>query len=96
MLAVFTDCGNSTGSTSFQDLIANARASQVTIYVVGVLVRQSESVRGELELRMRRIADETGGRAIFPYSLKQIDEAYDRMARSDVRYRFVIDSASLR
>ncbi|HYI39104.1 MAG TPA: NAD(P)-dependent alcohol dehydrogenase [Allosphingosinicella sp.] len=27
--------------------------------------------------------------------VQQIDEAYDRMQRSDVRYRFVIDSASL-
>ena len=27
--------------------------------------------------------------------MQQIDEAYDRMLRSDVRYRFVIDSASL-
>jgi uncharacterized zinc-type alcohol dehydrogenase-like protein len=27
--------------------------------------------------------------------IQQIDEAYDRMVKSDVRYRFVIDSASL-
>ena len=26
---------------------------------------------------------------------QQIDEAYDRMVRSDVKYRFVIDAASL-
>jgi uncharacterized zinc-type alcohol dehydrogenase-like protein len=27
--------------------------------------------------------------------IQKIDEAYERMLRSDVRYRFVIDSASL-
>jgi uncharacterized zinc-type alcohol dehydrogenase-like protein len=27
--------------------------------------------------------------------MQEIDEAYDRMARSDVKYRFVIDNASL-
>jgi uncharacterized zinc-type alcohol dehydrogenase-like protein len=27
--------------------------------------------------------------------VQQIDQAYDRMLRSDVKYRFVIDSASL-
>jgi uncharacterized zinc-type alcohol dehydrogenase-like protein len=27
--------------------------------------------------------------------MDEIDEAYDRMARSDVKYRFVIDLASL-
>jgi len=77
VLAVFTDGGNSTGSTRYSDLIALARASQVTVYIVGLLEHQSASMRNELELRMRRIAEETGGRAIFPYSLKQIDGAYD-------------------
>jgi uncharacterized zinc-type alcohol dehydrogenase-like protein len=27
--------------------------------------------------------------------IQKIDEAYDRMQKSDVKYRFVIDSASL-
>jgi uncharacterized zinc-type alcohol dehydrogenase-like protein len=27
--------------------------------------------------------------------MQQIDEAYDRMVRSDVRYRFVIDNTSI-
>ena len=27
--------------------------------------------------------------------IQKIDEAYDRMKRSDVKYRFVIDNASL-
>jgi uncharacterized zinc-type alcohol dehydrogenase-like protein len=27
--------------------------------------------------------------------IQQIDEAYDRMVRSDVRYRFVIDNTSI-
>jgi uncharacterized zinc-type alcohol dehydrogenase-like protein len=27
--------------------------------------------------------------------MQEIDEAYDRMAKSDVKYRFVIDSATL-
>jgi len=93
VLAVFTDGGNSTGSTRYQDLIALARASQVTIYVVGLLERQSASVRGELELRMRRIAEETGGRAIFPYSLKQIDEAYDQIVE-EIRTQYSVGYVS--
>jgi uncharacterized zinc-type alcohol dehydrogenase-like protein len=27
--------------------------------------------------------------------IQQIDEAYDRMARGDVKYRFVIDNATI-
>ncbi len=93
VLAVFTDGGNSTGSTRYSNLIELARASQVTIYVVGLLEHQSPSARNELELRMRRIAEETGGRAIFPYSLKQIDEAYDRIIE-EIRSQYSIGYVS--
>jgi uncharacterized zinc-type alcohol dehydrogenase-like protein len=33
---------------------------------------------------------------IEPIAIGQIDEAYERMLRSDVKYRFVIDMASVR
>lgn len=33
---------------------------------------------------------------VEPIAMAQINEAYERMLRSDVRYRFVIDMASLR
>jgi Ca-activated chloride channel family protein len=93
VLAVFTDGGNSTGNTRYTNLIELARASQVTIYVVGLLEHQSPSARSELEVRMRRIAEETGGRAIFPYSLKQIDEAYDRIIE-EIRSQYSIGYVS--
>jgi len=79
VLVAFTDGGNSFSRTSYSDLIATARASQATIYIVGLLDHQSNALRSEIELRMRRIAEETGGLAIFPSSLKQIDSAYDRI-----------------
>ena len=93
VLAAFTDGGNSTGKTRYPNLIELARASQVTIYVVGLLEHQSASSRSELELRMRRIAEETGGRAIFPYSLKQIDEAYDRIVE-EIRTQYSVGYVS--
>lgn len=33
---------------------------------------------------------------IEPIAIQQINEAYERMLRSDVKYRFVIDMASLK
>ncbi len=33
---------------------------------------------------------------VEPIAIQQINEAYERMLRGDVRYRFVIDLASLR
>ena len=32
---------------------------------------------------------------VSPVAKQDIDEAYDRMQKSDVKYRFVIDNASL-
>jgi VWFA-related protein len=93
VLAVFTDGGNSTGKTRYSNLLELARASQVTIYVVGLLEHQSASARSELELRMRRIAEETGGRAIFPYSLRQVDEAYDQIVE-EIRSQYSIGYVS--
>lgn len=79
VLVAFTDGGDSRSRTSYADLVASARASQATIYIVGLTEHMSATVRGELQLRMRRIAEETGGQALFPYSMKQIDAAYDRI-----------------
>ena len=55
------------------------RLSNATIYVVGFLEHQSASTRNEQRLRLDRIASESGGLAIFPLSMKEIDKAYDQI-----------------
>jgi Ca-activated chloride channel family protein len=80
VLVAFTDGGDSRSASKFGDVITAVRASaNVMIYIVGFLENQSSQTRGEQRVRLERIADESGGRAIFPYSMKQIDEAYDRI-----------------
>jgi Ca-activated chloride channel family protein len=79
VLVAFTDGGNSRGRMRYSDLLAVAKASQATVYIVGLLEHQSGDYRGEAQLRLSRIAEETGGMAIFPFSMKQIDSAYDRI-----------------
>jgi Ca-activated chloride channel family protein len=79
VLVAFTDGGNSRSQLTFSKLIDIARASQATVYIVGLLDHQSNAQRPEIEVRLRRIAEVTGGIAIFPTSMKQIDAAYDRI-----------------
>jgi Ca-activated chloride channel family protein len=93
VLVAFTDGGNSSGRTSYSHLTALARASQATIYVVGLLEHVPIGGRAEFELRLRRIAEETGGRAVFPLSMKQIDAAYDRIV-DEVRSQYSLGYAS--
>ena len=56
------------------------RASDVTVYAVGFLEHQpATSGRAEQRLRLTQMAEETGGEAVFPLSMKEIESAYDRV-----------------
>ena len=44
---------------------------------------------------LRRLAEHNIGAEIETIPAKDIDKAYDRVVASDVRYRFVIDAATL-
>ncbi|HEX5110625.1 MAG TPA: VWA domain-containing protein [Vicinamibacterales bacterium] len=80
VLVAFTDGGDSRSRTDFGDVVDMVRASSnVTIYVVGLLEHQSPQARNEQRLRLTRIADESGGQAIFPNSMKEVEAAYDRI-----------------
>ena len=79
VLVAFTDGGDSRSEITFNDVLNTIRASGVTIYVVGLLENQYGSLKNESRLRLGRIAEEAGGQAIFPTSMKQIESAYDRI-----------------
>lgn len=69
---------------------------------VGALVRKRRRIAGSLIGGIRETQDMLEFCArhaitsdIELIAIQQIDEAYDRMSNNDVRYRFVIDMASL-
>jgi Ca-activated chloride channel family protein len=87
VLVLFTDGGDTRSTIRFGDVMTLLRASDVTVYAVGFLERQRGSVRSEQQLRLSQIATESGGQAFFPRSIKQIDEAYDKvMAQIRAQY----------
>jgi Ca-activated chloride channel homolog len=79
ILVLFTDGGDTRSVTSFSDVMTLVRASDVTIYTVGFLEHQSSFSRSDQRLRLTQLATESGGEAFFPSSMKQIDEAYDKV-----------------
>jgi Ca-activated chloride channel family protein len=79
VLVVFTDGGDTRSTLRFGDVMTLIRASNVTIYVVGFLENQRGGDRGQQRLQLSQMATETGGEAFFPLSMKQIDEAYDKI-----------------
>ena len=69
---------------------------------VGILIFGRRSVAGSLiggiaetQEMLDFCAEHSIVSEIEMIAVQSIDEAYDRMQRSDVKYRFVIDSASL-
>lgn len=87
ILVLYTDGGNNVSSMSYGDVLDALKASDATLYVIGLLEHQSTSGRNELRLRLQQLAETAGGLAFFPMSVQQLDEMYDKVRQEiDARY----------
>jgi len=93
ILVIFTDGGDTRSAIPFKDIMDLLRAAPVTVYSVGFLEHQPSSVRGEQRLRLTQMAAETGGEAIFPLSMKEIESAYDRVV-AGIRAQYTLGYTS--
>ena len=79
ILVLFTDGGDTRSTLSFTDAMTLIRASEATVYAIGLTANQPSSVRGQQRLRLQQLATESGGEAFFPLSMKQVDGAYEKI-----------------
>ena len=80
ILVVFTDGGDTRSAIRFGDVMTLVRASDVTVYAVGFLEQPAEQrSRSDQRLRLTQMATESGGEAFFPSTMKEIEEAYDKI-----------------
>jgi Ca-activated chloride channel homolog len=87
ILVLYTDGGDNFSSLSFGDLTDLLKASDVTVHAIGFLEQYSSNVRLELQSRLRRLAELTGGQAFFPMSMKELDAVYGKVAAEiDAQY----------
>jgi Ca-activated chloride channel family protein len=93
ILVIFTDGGDTRSSIPFKDVMNLLRATDVTVYAVGFLEHQPTSIRGEQRVRLTQMAQETGGEAIFPLSMKEIEAAYDRVV-AGIRAQYTLGYTS--
>jgi Ca-activated chloride channel family protein len=49
------------------------------VYAIGLLEHQPSSVKNEQRMRLQQITEATGGQAFFPYSMKEVDAAYEKI-----------------
>jgi Ca-activated chloride channel homolog len=85
IVVLVTDGYDEHSRHTFETTLASLKASQVTVYVVGVGGVAGVSLKGEQLLR--QIARETGGRAYFPWNGKELAEAHAAIA-GDVQHRY--------
>jgi Ca-activated chloride channel family protein len=81
ILLVYTDGGDTRSSLTFSELLDLLKASDVTLYAIGYLERQSSSSRNEIRMQLQRMAATTGGQAYFPASVKELDRIYENIQK---------------
>lgn len=89
VLVIYTDGGDNRSSTSYADVLDMLKASDVTVYSVGLLEHQSSSSVVEQRSHLEQISALTGGLALFPFSQTQLDDMYGRIL-NEIRTRYSI------
>jgi len=81
VLIMYTDGGDTRSTLTISEVNDLLRASDVTVYVVGYLEHQMSSGRMNQRMELTRFAAMTGGLALFPTSLKEVDKMYEKIER---------------
>ncbi|MEQ1759113.1 MAG: VWA domain-containing protein [Vicinamibacterales bacterium] len=93
ILVLYTDGGDTRSSISFKDVMTLVQASDVTIYVIGLLDHQSTRNRLEQRTRLTQLATASGGEAFFPSGMRDVERAYDKVV-SQIRAQYSLAFAS--
>lgn len=86
VLVVLSDGGDNASSTSFDDVLAAALRMDAVIYTVSLHDPYDREANPNL---LRRLADETGGEAIFVRNPDELPRVLERVAR-DIRSGYTI------
>jgi Ca-activated chloride channel family protein len=78
VLVIYTDGDDTSSSRTWQETLRTLRASDVTVYPIGFA---SGRGRMMLQSRLLEIARLTGGRALFPGSMKELEPMYSGIAK---------------
>jgi Ca-activated chloride channel homolog len=87
-VVVFSDGEDTTSLLAFDDVLDLARRSAVTVYTIMLRspyelnrsISRGLAVSSQAEFEMRRMAEETGGRALYPNEISELKGAYEEIA----------------
>ncbi len=93
VVVLYTDGGDTESRLSLGKLIKMLKASEVTVYAIGALYNQPQEVQFPQRALLASLAEETGGMAFFPMSIKDLDKIYEQVI-GEVRAQYTIGYVS--
>ena len=88
-LVLYTDGYDTGSSMSFDEVQTLLRASDIMLYAIGFISHLSQSKQMEQRMRLRTLAEITGGLAFFPSIVKDLDPTYEKIA-AEIRGQFTL------
>jgi Ca-activated chloride channel family protein len=88
VLVIFTDGDDTSSSRRWDETLRLLRASDVTVYPMGFLSNRG-SGRLMLQSKLLEMARLTGGRAVFPGTMKELDPMYAAIA-GEIQGQYVL------
>jgi Ca-activated chloride channel family protein len=88
VLVLYTDGGDTSSSRTWDQTIRLLRTSDVTVYPIGFLASRG-SARLMQQSQLTEMARLTGGRAVFPGSMKELEPMYSQIA-AEIHAQYVL------
>ena len=86
ILVMYTDGGDTKSAINEGELINLLKASDVTVYAIGYMEHQGSGRLNQQQV-LQRLASATGGQALFPTSIKDVEKMYEKiLAEIAARY----------
>jgi VWFA-related protein len=89
VLVIVTDGVDNASSESLEDLVREARQSDVLIYSVGLLADEEKRSAFSAKRQLNALAEATGGLTYYPKELPEVDPIAHQVAR-DIRSQYTI------
>jgi Ca-activated chloride channel family protein len=89
VLVVVTDGVDNASSVNLEDLVRDARQSEVLIYSVGLLTEEEKRSAASAKRQLSALAEATGGEVFYPKELSEVDRIAHQVAH-DIRSQYTI------
>ena len=93
IMLLYTDGGDTRSAIRFGELLNLLKASDVTVYVIGMLEHQTQASKGAQRPILHQMADATGGQAFFPLSVKNLESVYEKVL-AEIRAQYTVGYVS--